>query len=126
MAELDSRAEALLAATLTLLDLPALAGEILRSFVPMELDVEVAQQVRADDPQGRAGVLAWSALCAELAADEAGPTAPEVQQLESGVLVSWMGGDGHTAYYSGSKCIDNAVDDYLVKGEVPEDGLECK
>jgi len=46
-------------------------------------------------------------------------------QLESGVLVSWMGGDGHTAYYSGSKCIDNAVDDYLVKGEVPEDGLEC-
>ena len=86
MAELDSRAEALLAATLTLLDLPALAGEILRSFVPMELDVEVAQQVRADDPQGRAGVLAWSALCAELGADEAGPTAPEVQQLESAVL----------------------------------------
>ena len=46
-------------------------------------------------------------------------------QLESGVLVSWIGGDGHTAYYQGSKCIDNAVDDYLVKGEVPEDGLEC-
>ena len=47
-------------------------------------------------------------------------------QLESGVLVSWKGGDGHTAYYSGSKCVDNAVDDFLVDGKVPEDGLECK
>ena len=46
-------------------------------------------------------------------------------QLESGVLVSWKGGDGHTAYYSGSKCVDTAVDDYLVDGNVPEDGLEC-
>jgi pimeloyl-ACP methyl ester carboxylesterase len=47
-------------------------------------------------------------------------------QLESGVLVSWLGGDGHTAYYSGSKCVDKAVDAFLVDGEVPEDGLECE
>lgn len=46
-------------------------------------------------------------------------------QLDSGVLVSWMGGDGHTAYFSGSKCIDRAVDKYLVDGDVPENGLEC-
>lgn len=46
-------------------------------------------------------------------------------QLDSGVLVSWLGGDGHTAYYSGSKCIDRTVDDYLVEGTVPQDGLEC-
>jgi pimeloyl-ACP methyl ester carboxylesterase len=47
-------------------------------------------------------------------------------QLDSGVLVSWIGGDGHTAYYSGSKCVDQAVDDFLVDGTVPDDGLECK
>ncbi len=46
-------------------------------------------------------------------------------QLESGVLVSWMDADGHTAYYSGSKCVDRAVDAFLVDGEVPEDGLKC-
>lgn len=47
-------------------------------------------------------------------------------QLAAGVLVSWKGGDGHTAYYSGSKCVDEAVDAYLVEGKVPEDGLECE
>lgn len=47
-------------------------------------------------------------------------------QLDSGVLVSWKNGDGHTAYYSGSKCVDRTVDDFLLEGEVPEDGLECK
>ena len=46
-------------------------------------------------------------------------------QLEAGVLVSWTGGDGHTAYYQGSKCVDDAVDDFLVDGTVPENGLEC-
>ncbi len=47
-------------------------------------------------------------------------------QLDSGVLVSWKGADGHTAYYQGSKCIDKAVDNFLVDGEVPQDGTECK
>lgn len=47
------------------------------------------------------------------------------EQLDSGVLVSWKGGDGHTAYFSGSKCIDRAVDDYFIDGDVPDDGLEC-
>lgn len=46
-------------------------------------------------------------------------------QLSSGVLVSWRDGDGHTAYFSGSKCIDRAVDNFLLKDEVPEDGLAC-
>ncbi len=47
------------------------------------------------------------------------------EQLSQGVLVSWKGGDGHTAYYQGSRCIDEAVDQFYVDGEVPEDGLEC-
>ncbi len=46
-------------------------------------------------------------------------------QLEAGVLLSWDG-DGHTAYGRGSSCIDAAVDDYLVAGEVPEDGTRCE
>ena len=45
-------------------------------------------------------------------------------QLESGVLVS-RDGDGHTGYNAGNECVDKAVEDYLVSGTVPEDGLEC-
>jgi pimeloyl-ACP methyl ester carboxylesterase len=45
-------------------------------------------------------------------------------QLSSGVLLSWDG-DGHTAYFRGSSCIDSAVDDYLIKGTVPKDGTRC-
>jgi pimeloyl-ACP methyl ester carboxylesterase len=46
------------------------------------------------------------------------------EQLDSGVLVS-RDGDGHTAYNKGNACIDTAVEDYLLEGVVPEDGLEC-
>jgi hypothetical protein len=46
------------------------------------------------------------------------------QQLESGVLVT-RDGDGHTGYASGNDCVDNAVEDYLVDGTVPQDGLKC-
>jgi pimeloyl-ACP methyl ester carboxylesterase len=45
-------------------------------------------------------------------------------ELSSGVLLTWDG-DGHTAYFRGSSCIDSAVDDYLINGEVPKDGLRC-
>ena len=45
-------------------------------------------------------------------------------QLESGVLVS-RDGDGHTGYNAGNDCVDQAVEDYLVDGSVPRDGLEC-
>jgi pimeloyl-ACP methyl ester carboxylesterase len=45
-------------------------------------------------------------------------------QLESGVLVS-RDGDGHTGYNAGNECVDEAVENYLVSGTVPADGLEC-
>lgn len=45
-------------------------------------------------------------------------------QLDSGVLVS-RDGDGHTGYNAGNTCVDEAVEDYLIDGTVPEDGLEC-
>ncbi|WP_395656587.1 alpha/beta hydrolase [Nocardioides sp.] len=45
-------------------------------------------------------------------------------QLDSGVLVS-RDGDGHTGYNSGNECVDTAIEDYLVDGTVPEDGLSC-
>ena len=45
-------------------------------------------------------------------------------QLESGVLVT-RDGDGHTGYNSGNSCVDSAIEDYLVDGTVPEDGLSC-
>ena len=46
-------------------------------------------------------------------------------QLESGVLVTWEA-DGHTAYGRGSKCIDDIVDAYLIRGVVPKDGIVCR
>jgi pimeloyl-ACP methyl ester carboxylesterase len=46
------------------------------------------------------------------------------EQLESGVLVS-RDGDGHAAYNKGNECIDTTIEDYLIEGVVPEDGLEC-
>ncbi|WP_221586363.1 alpha/beta hydrolase [Microbacterium sp. G2-8] len=46
-------------------------------------------------------------------------------QLSSGVLVA-KEGEGHTAYQTGSSCIDDAVEGYLVEGTVPEDGLACQ
>lgn len=34
-------------------------------------------------------------------------------------------GDGHTAYREGSPCIDEAIDDFLLAGTLPMDGLVC-
>ncbi len=48
-----------------------------------------------------------------------------VDQLRTGVLVT-REGDGHTAYGSGNKCIDELVNDYLADGTVPKDGTTCK
>ncbi|MEU4830103.1 alpha/beta hydrolase [Streptosporangium sp. NPDC023615] len=45
-------------------------------------------------------------------------------QLSSGVLVGFDG-DGHTAYLSGSACVDRLVDDYLIDLAVPRDGTRC-
>jgi pimeloyl-ACP methyl ester carboxylesterase len=45
-------------------------------------------------------------------------------QLESGILLTYNG-DGHTAYFQGSECVDQIVDAYLIDGKVPEDGVKC-
>ncbi|WP_307845155.1 alpha/beta hydrolase [Planomonospora sp. ID67723] len=45
-------------------------------------------------------------------------------QLSSGVLVGFEG-DGHTAYLTGSPCVDRLVDEYLITLAVPEDGTRC-
>lgn len=46
------------------------------------------------------------------------------EHLDSGVLVT-RDGDGHTGYNSGNECVDTAIEDYLVDGVVPDDGLTC-
>lgn len=45
-------------------------------------------------------------------------------QLSSGVLVT-REGEGHTGYNKGNDCVDRAVEQYLIDGVVPEDGLVC-
>lgn len=47
--------------------------------------------------------------------------------ITGSILVTWEGGDGHTAYLSpGSRCVDRIVDDYLVSGLVPEGDTICR
>ncbi|SNS26598.1 alpha/beta hydrolase [Actinacidiphila glaucinigra] len=46
-------------------------------------------------------------------------------QLSSGRLLTWDG-DGHTAYQRGSRCVDTAVDDYLLHGLLPPSGAVCR
>ncbi len=46
------------------------------------------------------------------------------KQLSKAVLLTWTG-DGHTAYFRGSSCIDNAVDAFLINDMAPAAGLVC-
>lgn len=45
-------------------------------------------------------------------------------QLESGILLTYDG-DGHTAYTSGSTCVDDHVDRYLISLTAPREGIRC-
>ncbi|AGS71689.1 alpha/beta hydrolase [Streptomyces collinus] len=41
-----------------------------------------------------------------------------------GIELTWKG-EGHGAYGSGSDCVDNAVNTYLLEGRAPRDGTVC-
>ena len=45
-------------------------------------------------------------------------------QLSSGRLLTWTGHQ-HTAYRQGSRCIDQAVENYLLQGVLPAEGTRC-
>ncbi|UWF78725.1 alpha/beta fold hydrolase [Microbacterium sp. EF45047] len=45
-------------------------------------------------------------------------------QLEQGVLITRVG-EGHTGYNKGNTCVDRAVEEFLIEGTVPQDGLRC-
>ena len=45
-------------------------------------------------------------------------------ELEHGHLVTYHG-EGHTAYNKSNSCVNNAVDDYFVKGTVPSKDPQC-
>ena len=47
------------------------------------------------------------------------------EQLDSGRLLTWEG-NGHTAYGRAGDCVTDAVDRYLLTGELPQEGLTCK
>ncbi len=59
------------------------------------------------------------------------PATPDVwarnlaKQLGVGIYVNFNG-DGHTAYMSGSKCINTIVDEFVMKGVLPQDGTICQ
>jgi hypothetical protein len=45
-------------------------------------------------------------------------------QLDSGTLIT-RDGDGHTGFQRGNSCVDDAVEQWLVKGTVPKPDLHC-
>ncbi|MGV1003160.1 MAG: alpha/beta hydrolase [Candidatus Nanopelagicales bacterium] len=47
------------------------------------------------------------------------------KELENATLLTYDG-DGHTAYFAGSTCVDNVVDAYLLEGTMPTAGVVCK
>ncbi|MBU6279855.1 MAG: alpha/beta hydrolase, partial [Actinomycetales bacterium] len=47
------------------------------------------------------------------------------QQLPASRLITWEG-DGHTAFGSGSACVDTAVRDYLLTGRLPASDVTCQ
>jgi hypothetical protein len=44
--------------------------------------------------------------------------------LENATLITFNG-EGHTAYGQGSKCVNEAVDNYLLNGIVPIEDPNC-
>ena len=46
------------------------------------------------------------------------------REFKNGRLVSWDG-DGHTAYMRSNRCVNDAVDNYLVDGKVPDGDVKC-
>jgi pimeloyl-ACP methyl ester carboxylesterase len=46
------------------------------------------------------------------------------KQLDSGHLVTYRG-EGHTAYNKSNSCVNDAVDNYLIKGTVPASDPKC-
>lgn len=46
------------------------------------------------------------------------------EQLDEGHLITWNG-EGHTAYGRSGGCIEDAVDQYILAGTLPADGLTC-
>lgn len=46
------------------------------------------------------------------------------EQLANSTLITFDG-DGHTAYTRSNSCVDDAINDYLVKGTAPQADLRC-
>lgn len=90
---------------LTCRDWPASAEQVTSTRAAGSAPILVVSTTR--DP---ATPYAWG----ELLADE----------LENGHLLTFDGAD-HTAYRSGSGCVDEAIDRYLLRGELPAAGTVC-
>jgi pimeloyl-ACP methyl ester carboxylesterase len=72
--------------------------------------------------------LASSPLVIGTTGDPATPYAQAVSlsRLLSGARLITFEGEGHTIYGGESACVNNAVDDYLLRGELPSEDLECR
>lgn len=81
----------------------------------------------ADMPSSYAAEGAPPILVVGTTNDPATPYAQAVslaQQLSSGVLISYEG-EGHTIYAQGVACVDDTVDAYFLRGDVPSADPMC-
>lgn len=87
-----------------------------------EWPVDVADGVGPIDAEGAAPILVIGTT-----RDPATPyewAESLVEQLESAQLLTYDA-QGHTAYGRANDCLEDAVDRYLLMGELPEEGLVC-
>lgn len=106
-------------------------GEASPTFGRFLLDPSILCSVWPVDPIGDRGPLRAAGAAPILVLGTTGdPAAPYewsvalAEQIESGRLVTYDG-FGHTAYGRSNACVDAAVEGYLLRGEVPPEGLTC-
>ncbi|WP_051259349.1 alpha/beta hydrolase [Schaalia suimastitidis] len=106
---------------------PELSDDVLREFV--NLDCSVLKEAGEDFTTAfDASKVETPLLVVGITKDHATPyqhAKTLTKELGKASLLT-LEGDGHGASYSGkSRCVDTAVDDYLLNGTVPQEGTVC-
>lgn len=93
-------------------------GDLTCMYWPFEYDGEITAVTGA----GAADILIISTTGDPATPYEWGVALSE--QLENAHLIT-NNGEGHTAYNGGVACVDDAVDDYFVRGVIPDSDPNC-
>ena len=101
---------------------PHFGGSIVNDYVRCAMWPVDAEPLDAVTAPGTPPILVISTTGDPATPYEAGVRTAE--RLESGVLLTHEG-EGHTVTFTGDSCVDDAVTQYLIDLEPPEDGTTC-